>query len=108
MLPHEMTRSLFIRQVVTGSLCGLTFHWGHHRGPIPIATVSCHSLTMTFTQSKLTAQRQKSAPADASKAGPHTSEEIHQALFARPPKPRSTSKLKEGIRRHMRKLRARG
>jgi AbrB family looped-hinge helix DNA binding protein len=36
------------------------------------------------------------------RAGRYTSEQIHQRLFARAPKLRSGSELKEGVRRHMR------
>jgi bifunctional DNA-binding transcriptional regulator/antitoxin component of YhaV-PrlF toxin-antitoxin module len=37
------------------------------------------------------------------RTGRFTSEEIHQALFARKPKARSLDQLKEGIRHHVRK-----
>jgi AbrB family looped-hinge helix DNA binding protein len=42
------------------------------------------------------------------KAGRHSSEDIHQAVFAtRPPVVRALSELKDGIRRHIRKRHAR-
>ena len=86
---------------------------------------------MPIAQSKLTAQGQISVPAEVRrklglspgsvleweeeddkivvrKAGRYTSEEIHRRLFAKAPKPRSTTELKEGIRRHVRKRHARG
>lgn len=85
---------------------------------------------MALAQSKLTAQGQISVPAEVRRklglgpgsvlewdedgervlvrrAGRYTSEEIHRELFAQTPQPRSTSELKEGIRRHMRKKHAR-
>jgi AbrB family looped-hinge helix DNA binding protein len=91
----------------------------------------CETFRMALAQSKLTAQGQISVPAEVRrrlglgpgsvleweqdgdrivvrKAGRYSSEEIHRALFAKTPKARSTSDLKEGIRRHMRKKHARG
>ncbi len=91
----------------------------------------CKSVYMALAQSKLTAQGQISVPAEVRrrlglgpgsvlewdedgerivvrKAGRYSSEEIHRELFARAPKPRGISELKEGIRRHMRKKHARG
>ena len=85
---------------------------------------------MVLAQSKVTAQGQISVPAAVRRrlglgpgsvlewdedgerivvrrAGRYTSEEIHRKLFARTPKARSASELKEGIRRHMRKKHAR-
>ena len=38
----------------------------------------------------------------------HTSEDIHQALFARPPKPKSLPELKAGIKRRIKQKHARG
>ena len=83
---------------------------------------------MAPTHSKLTAQGQISVPArirqklglgpgsvlewDDSgdtvlvrRAGRFTSEEIHQTLFPRPPKPRTLAAMKDGVRRHIRKRR---
>lgn len=90
----------------------------------------CHTQFMVLAQSKVTAQGQISVPAEVRRklglspgsvleweedgerivvrrAGRHSSEEIHRQLFAKGPKPRNTSELKEGIRRHMRKKYAR-
>jgi antitoxin PrlF len=85
-----------------------------------------------MARSKLTAQGQISVPADirqklgigpgsvlewtenngqivVHRAGRFTSEDIHRSLFgSRPPKARTVEELKEGIRRHARKLHARG
>ncbi len=87
---------------------------------------------MATIQSKLTAQGQISVPArirrklglgpgsilewDAHgdqvvvrRAGRHTSEDIHRALFPRTaPKPAKLAELKRGIGRHMKKRHARG
>lgn len=41
------------------------------------------------------------------KAGRYSSEEIHQALFARPPRPRSIEELKAGIRQSVKQRHAR-
>ena len=80
---------------------------------------------MAPPQSKVTAQGQISVPAEirrklgigpgsvlewqeegekvvVRKAGRFSSEDIHRALFAKPPKPRKLEDLKEGIRRHVR------
>jgi antitoxin PrlF len=80
---------------------------------------------MALARSRLTAQGQISVPAkvrrklgiapgsviewDATgdnvvvrRFASHTSEEVHRALFAATPKPRSLDQMKEGIRRHMR------
>lgn len=35
------------------------------------------------------------------KAGRYTSEEIHRALFSRPPRRRTVTEMKQGIRRHI-------
>jgi AbrB family looped-hinge helix DNA binding protein len=84
---------------------------------------------MALAHSKLTAQGQISVPAKVRqklgigpgavlewdedgdrivvrKAGRFTSEEIHRALFAKRPAARTTSALKEGIRRYIRKRHA--
>jgi len=86
---------------------------------------------MAGAQSKLTAQGQISVPALVRRklglgpgsvleweeegerilvrrVGRYTSEEIHQQLFAKVPKRRTTAELKDGIRQRMRKLHARG
>jgi AbrB family looped-hinge helix DNA binding protein len=41
------------------------------------------------------------------RAGRHTSEQMHLALFATTPQPRALAELKEGIRRHLRERHAR-
>jgi hypothetical protein len=41
------------------------------------------------------------------RVGRYTSEEVHRALFPKPPKPRSLEELKEGVRRYMKARRAR-
>jgi antitoxin PrlF len=90
----------------------------------------CKRFRVVLAQSKLTAQGQISVPAEVRRklglgpgsvlewdedgervvvrrAGRYTSEEIHRELFAQTPRRRSTSELKEGIRRHMQKRHAR-
>ena len=90
----------------------------------------CDKERMVLAQSKLTAQGQISVPAEVRrklgigpgsvlewdedgerivvrKAGRYSSEQINRELFPEILKPRSTSELKEGIRRHMRKRHAR-
>jgi AbrB family looped-hinge helix DNA binding protein len=85
---------------------------------------------MALAHSKLTAQGQISVPAKVRqrlgvgpgsvlewhdeegqvvvrKAGRYTSEDIHRALFARPPRRRTVADMKEGIRRDIRRRRAR-
>jgi antitoxin PrlF len=85
---------------------------------------------MAIAHSKVTAQGQISVPADVRRllgvgpgsvleweeeggnivvrrAGKFTSEDIHRALFAKKPKPRTLTELKEGIRRYARKRYAR-
>jgi AbrB family looped-hinge helix DNA binding protein len=91
----------------------------------------CDTFVMALAHSKLTAQGQISVPVEVRrrlglrpgsvleweqdgervvvrKAGRYSSEEIHRELFAKTPKPKKTSELKEGIRRHVRKKHARG
>ena len=86
---------------------------------------------MVLAHSKLTAQGQISVPAKVRhrlgvgpgsvlewdeeggqivvrKTGRYTSEDVHRALFRRPPRPRTVKELKEGIRGHIRRRRARG
>jgi AbrB family looped-hinge helix DNA binding protein len=86
---------------------------------------------MTKAHSKLTAQGQISVPAEVRKrlglapgavlewreddgpyvvrrAARHTSEHIHKALFAQPPRPASLSELKSAVRRHIKRKHARG
>jgi AbrB family looped-hinge helix DNA binding protein len=85
---------------------------------------------MALAYSKLTSQAQISVPASVRRklgvgpgavlewdeedgrivvrrAGRYSSEEIHNALFPRPPKARSIAEMKEGIRRHVRRKHAR-
>jgi antitoxin PrlF len=84
---------------------------------------------MALAHSKVTAQGQVSVPAKVRqrlgvgpgsvlewdeeegqvvvrKAGRYTSEDIHQALFSKGPRPRTVQDLKAGIRRHIRKRHA--
>ena len=86
---------------------------------------------MPLAQSKLTAQGQISVPAEIRRKlgiGPgsvlewdeegekivvrrvaqYTSEDVHKAVFARPPKHRALAELKDGIRRHVKSRHARG
>jgi AbrB family looped-hinge helix DNA binding protein len=86
---------------------------------------------MALAQSKLTAQGQISVPAEVRKklgvgpgsiiewhdhgdqvvvrrAGRFSSEEVHRSVFATPPKPRTLRDLKDGIRRDVKRRRARG
>jgi AbrB family looped-hinge helix DNA binding protein len=86
---------------------------------------------MALAQSKLTAQGQISVPAEVRRRlgigpgsilewseegsqivvrrlGGYTSEDLHRALFKKPPHPRTLAELKEGVRRHMRRRHARG
>ena len=85
---------------------------------------------MALAHSKLTAQGQISVPAEVRRklgvgpgsvlewheegarivvrrAGRYTSEDLHHALFKKPPKPRTLAELKEGIRRHIKRRHAR-
>jgi AbrB family looped-hinge helix DNA binding protein len=86
---------------------------------------------MAIAQSKLTAQGQISVPAEirrklgigpgsvlewdeegerivVRRVGRYTSEDVHRAVFAKPPKGRSLADLKSGIRKHMKRRHARG
>lgn len=85
---------------------------------------------MAIAQSKLTAQGQISVPAEVRRrlglgpgsvlewdaegekivvrrGGRYTSEDVHRALFPAPPTRLKPGELKEGIRRYMRRRRAR-
>jgi AbrB family looped-hinge helix DNA binding protein len=85
---------------------------------------------MSLPQSKVTTQGQISVPAEirrklgigpgsvleweqdgekviVRRAGRYTSEDIHQALFSKPPKRRTLSELKEAVGVHLRKKHAR-
>jgi antitoxin PrlF len=85
---------------------------------------------MPLAQSKITAQGQISVPAEVRRklgvgpgsllewdeagenvivrrVGLYTFEDMHKALFPKPPKRRSLKELKEGIRKHMREKYAR-
>ena len=42
------------------------------------------------------------------RVGRYTSEDVHKAVFARPPKRRSLAELKNGIRKHVKSRHARG
>lgn len=84
---------------------------------------------MAIAHSKLTAQGQISVPAEVRRklgigpgsvlewdddgeqvvvrrVGRYTSKDVHQSLFPTPPRPRTLAKLKEGVRRHIRRRRA--
>ena len=84
---------------------------------------------MALAHSKLTAQGQISVPAKVRqtlgvgpgsvlewddegdrvvvrRAGRYTSEDVHRALFPRPPKPRTVAEMKAGIRRDIKRRRA--
>lgn len=84
---------------------------------------------MAIAHSKLTAQGQISVPAEVRRklgigpgsvlewdddgeqvvvrrVGRYTSEDVHQALFPAPPKPKTLRELKEGVRRYIRRRRA--
>lgn len=84
---------------------------------------------MPIAHSKLTAQGQISVPASVRRklaigpgsvlewhedgdqvivrrAGRHTSEEIHHAIFKAPPTPRTLAELKDGVRRDVKRRRA--
>ena len=84
---------------------------------------------MALAQSRVTAQGQISVPAEVRRrlgvgpgsilewdqegsaivvrrAGRYTSQDLHDALFKKPPKCRSLAELKEGIGRHMRRRHA--
>jgi AbrB family looped-hinge helix DNA binding protein len=84
---------------------------------------------MALAHSKLTSQGQISVPAKirqklgigpgsvlewdedgdrvvVRKAGRYTSEDIHRSLFARPPKPRTVTDMKDGIRRYVKRRHA--
>jgi AbrB family looped-hinge helix DNA binding protein len=85
---------------------------------------------MALAQSKLTAQGQISVPAEirrrlglgpgsvlewdeegekivVRRVGRYTSEDMHKAVFATPPKRRSLTELKNGIRKHIKSRHAR-
>jgi AbrB family looped-hinge helix DNA binding protein len=85
---------------------------------------------MAIAHSKLTAQGQISVPKEVRRrlgigpgsileweedgekivvrrAGRYTSEDLHQALFERPPEPRSLDELKEGLRQYVKSRHAR-
>jgi AbrB family looped-hinge helix DNA binding protein len=85
---------------------------------------------MALAHSKLTAQGQISVPAEVRRrlgvgpgsilewdeegpnvvvrrVGGYTSEDLHRALFKKPPRPRTLGELKEGVRRYMRRRHAR-
>jgi len=85
---------------------------------------------MAFPQSRVTAQGQISVPSEirrklgigpgsvlewdqdgekitVRKAGRFSSEDIHNAVFAKPPEPRKLEDLKEAVRRHVRRKYAR-
>ena len=79
---------------------------------------------MKIAHSKLTAQGQISVPAEVRRrlgigpgsvlewdeddekivvrrVGRYTSEDVHRALFPKPPKPRTLEEMKEGVRRYI-------
>jgi antitoxin PrlF len=84
---------------------------------------------MAIAHSKLTAQGQISVPAKVRRklgigpgsvlewdeageqivvrrVGRYTSQDVHRALFPKPPKPRTLAELKEGVRRDIKRRRA--
>ena len=94
---------------------------------MPITMVIC---LMALAHSRLTAQGQISVPAKVRqrlgigpgsvlewddegdrvvvrKAGRYTSEDVHRRLFPRTPPSRTVAELKEGIRRYVKRRRAR-
>jgi AbrB family looped-hinge helix DNA binding protein len=85
---------------------------------------------MAIAHSKLTSQGQISVPAEVRRklgigpgavlewdevdgrmvvrrAGRYTFEDVHKALFKKPPKPKTIEEMKEGIRQHMKRKHAR-
>jgi len=85
---------------------------------------------MALAQSRVTAQGQISVPAEVRRrlgvgpgsilewdeegskivvrrVGSYTSEDLHRALFKKPPRPRSLAELKEGVKRYIRRRHAR-
>ena len=85
---------------------------------------------MTIAHSKLTAQGQISVPVEVRRrlgigpgsvlewdeedgqivvrrVGRYTSEDVHKALFPKPPKPRTLKEMKEGVRHYMKERYAR-
>ena len=85
---------------------------------------------MTIAHSKLTAQGQISVPVEVRRrlgigpgsmlewdedngqivvrrVGRYTSEEVHRALFPKPPEPRTLDEMKEGLRQYMKERYAR-
>jgi AbrB family looped-hinge helix DNA binding protein len=85
---------------------------------------------MALAHSKLTAQGQISVPASVRRklgvgpgsvlewdedgervvvrrVGRYTSEDVHRSLFASPPEPKTLADLKEGVRQHIKRRRAR-
>lgn len=101
---------------------------------IPLAGAESHyrgnMVLVALAHSKLTAQGQISVPAkvrrklgvgpgsvlewdeDGDKVvvrrvGRYSSEDVHRSLFVTPPKPRTLDEMKEGVRRYVRRRRAR-
>jgi len=93
----------------------------HYRGNLTV---------MALARSRLTAQGQISVPVEVRRklgigpgsilewdeegenvvvrrAGRHTSEDLHHAVFTRPPRHRTLAELKRGLRKHARTRRAR-
>jgi antitoxin PrlF len=85
---------------------------------------------MALAYSKLTSQAQISVPAEVRRrlgigpgavlewdledgrivvrrAGRYSSEDIHRAVFPRPPKPKTVEEMKEGVRQHFKRKHAR-
>jgi AbrB family looped-hinge helix DNA binding protein len=85
---------------------------------------------MALARSKLTAQGQISVPANVRRklgigpgsivewdengdeivvrrSGRYTLEDVHRAMFPTPPKPKTLSEMKEGVRQHIKKKHAR-
>ena len=103
--------------------------WTSYRLPLVHYRGNCRNI-MTIAHSKLTAQGQISVPAEVRRklgigpgsilewnedgenivirrAGRYTSEEVHRALFPKPPPPRTLEEMKAGVRRYVKKRYAR-
>jgi AbrB family looped-hinge helix DNA binding protein len=98
---------------------------------VAAAPLPGYSIFMALAQSKVTAQGQISIPAEirrrlsvvpgsvlewdqrgedvvVRRAVRFSSEKIHQAIFPKPPAPRTVQELKAGIARHLERKHARG
>jgi antitoxin PrlF len=96
---------------------------------VPVTLPWYANSNMALAQSKITAQGQISVPAEirrrlglgpgsllewdqegskivVRRVGGHTSEDLHRALFKKPPRPRTLAELREGVRRYVRRRHA--